>query len=416
MSDEKRMSSYLPYARQWINEEEIKEVEEVLRSDWITQGSRVSEFECALAEFVGAKYAVALSSGTAALHAACFVAGIKEGDEVITTPITFAATSNSILYLGGRPVFADIKENTYNIDPQQIEKKLTSATRAIIPVDFAGQPADLEKIHQIAQKHGLVVIEDAAHALGAEYKSYSQSEVPGPGSKTNSRRKKEEWIKVGSCGHCDMTVFSFHPVKLITTGEGGVVITNNKDYYEKLLLFRSHGITKNAKKMRNKEEGPWYYEMGLLGYNYRITDFQCVLGLGQLRRLQEFLAGRKEIVKMYNQAFQNIEEVITPYERPQVKPAWHLYVIRLKLSQLTATRRQIFESLRKSNIGVNVHYIPVYYHPYYQELGYKRELCPKAEKYYEEALTLPLFPRMKDRDVLKVIYTVKKTITRCRGK
>jgi len=410
------MSSYLPYARQWISEEDIKEVEKVLRSDWITQGRRVSEFERALAEFVGVKYAVALSSGTAALHAACFAAGIKQGDEVITTPVTFAATSNSILYLGGRPVFADIKEDTYNIDPQQIEKKLTSATRAIIPVDFAGQPADLEKIDQIAQKHSLVVIEDAAHALGAQYESCFQLKVSSSGSKTNLGKKKEEWIKVGSCRHSDMTVFSFHPVKLITTGEGGVVVTNNKDYYEKLLLFRSHGITKDAKKMRNKEEGPWYYEMGLLGYNYRITDFQCVLGLGQLRRLREFLAGRKEIVKMYNQAFQNIEEVITPYERPQVKPAWHLYVIRLKLSQLTATRRQIFESLRKYNIGVHVHYMPVYYHPYYQKLGYNKGLCPRAERYYEEALTLPLFPKMKDKDVLKVIDGVKKVITGYRGK
>ena len=414
MSDEERMPTYLPYARQWISEEDIKEVEKVLRSDWITQGSRVSEFEQALAEFVGAKYAVALSSGTAALHAACFAASIKQGDEVITTPITFAATSNSILYLGGKPVFADIKGDTYNIDPQQIEKKLTSATRAIIPVDFAGQPADLEKIYQIAQKHGLVVIEDAAHALGAEYKNCSKCEVPGPGSKINSRRKKEEWIKVGSCRHSDMTVFSFHPVKLITTGEGGVVITNNKNYCEKLFLFRSHGITKNEKKMRNKEEGPWYYEMGLLGYNYRITDFQCALGLGQLRRLGEFLARRREIVKMYNQAFRNIEEVITPYERPQVKSAWHLYVIRLKLSQLTATRRQIFEFLRKHNIGVHVHYIPVYYHPYYQELGYKKGFCSKAEQYYEEAITLPLFPKMKNKDVSKVINAVKKIITRCK--
>lgn len=220
------------------------------------------------------------------------------------------------------------------------------------------------------------MIEDAAHALGAEYKICSQSEVPPPGSKTNPKRKKEEWIKVDSCGHSDMTVFRFHPVKLITTGEGGVVVTNNKDYYEKLLLFRSHGITKNGKRMRNKEEGPWYYEMRLLSYNYRITDFQCVLGLGHLRRLREFLARRREIVKMYNQAFQNIEEVITPHKRPPVKPIWHLYVVRIKLSQLTATRRQILESLRRYDIGVNVHYIPVYYHPYYQGLGYKKGLCP----------------------------------------
>jgi len=402
------MLTYLPYARQWISEEEIKEVEKVLRSDWITQGSRVSEFEHALAEFLGVKYVVVLSSGTAALHAACFAASIKDHDEVITTPITFAATSNSILYPGGRPVFADIKGDTYNIDPEEIEEKLTSATRAIIPVDFAGQPVESEKIHQIAQKHNLVVIEDGAHALGAEYKT---SSLPGAEGLTRT-----DWVKVGSCYHSDMTVFSFHPVKLITTGEGGAVVTNNKDYYKKLLLFRSHGITRNGKKMINKEEGSWYYEMRLLGYNYRITDFQCALGIGQFRRLEKFLARRREIVNAYNQAFQNTEEVITPYERPEVKSAWHLYVVRLKLSRLTATRRQVFESLRRYNIGVHVHYIPVYYHPYYQELGYKKGLCPRAEEYYEEAITLPLFPKMEDKDVLRVINGVKNVIKKCRAR
>lgn len=402
------MLTYLPYARQWISEEEIKEVGKVLRGDWITQGSGVSEFEHALAEFLGVKYAVALSSGTAALHAACFAAGIKDHDEVITTPITFAATSNSILYLGGRPVFADIKGDTYNIDPEEIEGKLTSATRAIIPVDFAGQPVESEKIHQIAQKHNLVVIEDGAHALGAEYKT---SSLPGTEGLTRT-----DWVKVGSCYHSDMTIFSFHPVKLITTGEGGAIVTNNKDYYKKLLLFRSHGITKNGKKMTNKEEGAWYYEMRLLGYNYRITEFQCALGLGQLMRLEEFLVRRRKIVKMYDQAFESVEEVITPYERPEVKSAWHLYVVRLKLSRLTATRKQIFESLRRCNIGVHVHYIPVYCHPYYQELGYKKGLCPRAEEYYEEAITLPLFPKMEGKDVLRVINGVKNVIKKCRAR
>jgi len=405
------MSTYLPYARQWISEEEIKEVEKVLRNDWITQGSGVSEFECALAEFVGVKYAVALSSGTAALHAACFVAGIKQGDEVITTPITFAATGNSILYLGGRPVFADIKEDTYNIDPQEIRGKLTSATRAIIPVDFAGQPADLEKINQIARKNNLVLIEDAAHALGAEYKISSQSRVLSSRPKTYLKRKKEEWIKVGSCHHSDMTVFSFHPVKLITTGEGGAVVTNNKDYYEKLLLFRSHGITKNRKKMINKEEGSWYYEMQELGYNYRITDFQCRLGISQLKKLDKFIKRRKKIVKRYNEAFKDIEGIIIPYEKPEVKSAWHIYVIRLKLDKLRGTREEIFEALRRENIGVQVHYIPIYYHPYYQKLGYEKGLCPRSEKYYKEAITLPLFPKMSDKDVEKVINAVKKITT-----
>ena len=380
-------TKFLPYGHQWIDEKDIESVVEVLRGDWITQGPKIREFEEAVAEFVGAKYAVALSSGTAALHAACFVAGITSRHEVIITPITFAASSNCILYLGGKPVFTDIKEDTYNIDAGKIERKITSKTKAIIPVDFAGQPADLDEIYEIAKERNLIVIEDASHALGAEYKGK----------------------KIGSIS--DMTIFSFHPVKPITTGEGGMVVTDNKGFYEKLLMFRTHGITKNKVKLI-KNEGPWYYEMQELGYNYRITDFQCVLGISQLKKLDKFIGQRREIVKRYNEAFKNIEEIIVPYEKPEIKSAWHIYAIRLKLDRLKISRKEIFEALRAENIGVHVHYIPVYYHPYYQKLGYKKGLCPKAERYYEEAITLPLFPKMSDKNVEDVVEAVKKVIIR----
>lgn len=378
-------NKFLPYGHQWIDDEDIKSVIEVLKSDWMTQGPKIKEFEEAVAKFLGAKYAVALSSGTAALHAACFAAGITPGHEVITTPITFAASSNCIIYMGGSPVFADIKEDTYNIDPEGIKKKITNKTKAIISVDFAGQPADLDEIYEIAKEYNLIVIEDASHALGAEYKGK----------------------KVGSLS--DLTIFSFHPVKHITTGEGGMIVTNNKEFYEKLLMFRTHGITKNKVKLI-KNEGPWYYEMQELGYNYRITDCQCALGISQLKKIDKFIRRRKEIVKRCNEAFENMEEIITPYEKPNVKSAWHIYVIRLKLDKLKSTRKEIFEALRVENIGVHVHYIPLYYHPYYQKLGYQRGLCPKAEKYYEEAITLPLFPKMSDKDVEDVIFAVKKVI------
>jgi len=385
-----KRQNYLPYGHQYIDDEDIKEVVKVLKGDWITQGPKVAEFGKALADYTGAKYAVVFNSGTAALHAACFAAGIKEGDEVITTPISFVATSNCILYRETKPVFADIKEDTYNINPEEIKKKITPRTKAIILVDFAGQPADLEEIYQIAKEHNLIVIEDASHALGSEYRYHLPFTI--------HYSQIDKWIKVGSCTHSDMTTFSFHPVKNITTGEGGAVTTNNKEFYEKLLLFRNHGITKNPDKFLNKEFGlshhspftihhshSWYYEMQELGYNYRLTDFQCALGISQLKKLNGFL-----------------------------RRAWHIYVIRLKLNKLKATRREIFETLRRENIGVQVHYIPIYYQPYYQRLGYKKGLCPVAERYYEEAITLPIFPKMEERDILRVINTVNKIVTRFR--
>lgn len=379
--------NFLPYGHQWISEEDVQSVAEVLRSDWITQGAKINEFESAIAHFVHAKFAVAFSSGTAALHGACFAIGLGKGDEVITSPLTFVASSNCILYLNGRPVFADIKSGTYNIDPQQIEKVITNRTRAILSVDFAGHPADFNEISQIAAKYHLKVIEDASHAFGAEY-----------------RRRK-----IGSLS--DLTVFSFHPVKSITTGEGGIVTTDQQEFYNRLLLFRTHGIEKNL-----KSRDPWYYEMQQLGYNYRITDFQCALGLSQLRKIKVFIKRRRQIAAQYQAAFTPIDEVIVPHEVPNVKSAWHIYVIRLKLRYLTVSRKEIFEALRKENIGVQVHYIPVYYHPYYQALGYKQGLCPKAEKYYEEVITLPIFPKMNDANVQSVISSVSKVIRTYRKK
>jgi len=377
---------FIPYGRQWIDEEDIQAVIEVLRSDFLTTGPKIKEFEQKFAEAVGAKYAVAVSNGTAALHAACYAAGIVEGDEVIVTPITFAASANCILYRGGVPVFADIDPKTYNIAPKEIRKKITAKTKAIIPVHFTGQPCDMDEINKIAKEYNLMVIEDAAHALGAKYKGR----------------------RVGSIS--DMTTFSFHPVKHITAGEGGMITTNDQELYHQLMLFRSHGITRNKELLHNKEEGPWYYEQLDLGYNYRITDIQCALGLSQLKKLEKFVARRKEIVAQYNQAFKEIEGVVIPYQDKYADSSWHLYVIQLELDKLKVGRKEIFEALKELNIGVNVHYIPVYYFPYYQKLGYQKGLCPNAEHLYERMITLPLFPQMTDVDVERVINSVSRVL------
>lgn len=373
--------SYLPYGKQWIEDDDIEAVVNVLKSDFLTTGPAIKQFEEKVADYVGAKYAVAFSNGTAALHGACFVAGIGEGDEVITTPITFAASANCVRYVGGTVVFADINEDTYNIDPIEIEKKITSKTKAIIPVHFTGQPAEIYAIHSLAKKHNLIVIEDCAHALGAEYKGQ----------------------KIGALS--DMNMFSFHPVKHVTTGEGGVITTDNEEYYKNLLKFRSHGITRDGQSL-SRNDGPWYYEMQFLGYNYRMTDIQAALGNSQLNKLDRFIARRREIVNMYNDAFHNHDYIVTPKQLLEANSSWHLYIIQLKLQKLNATRREIFESLVTQNIGVNVHYIPVHTLGYYQNLGYKAGSLPKAEALYEKMITLPLFPQMTDQDVQDVINTV----------
>jgi len=375
------MKKQIPYGHQWIDEKDIKEVVKVLKSDWITQGPKVEEFEKKIAEYCGSKYGVAVSSGTAALLAAYAVAGIKPGDEIITTPLTFAATANTIIFCGGKPVFADIKEDTLNIDPKEIEKKITKKTKAIVPVDFAGHPCDYDEILKIAKKYKLLIIEDAAHALGSEYKEK----------------------KIGN--FADLTILSFHPVKTITTGEGGMILTSNKNFYERLKILRHHGIVKKP------EKGGWYYEIKNLGYNFRLTDFQCALGISQLKKINKFIERRREIVTQYNQAFKNIREIITPTERSYVKSAWHIYLIQLRLDKLKASRKKIFEALQKERIGVQVHYLPLHLQPFYmKKFGYKIGDFPIAERYYQRAITLPLFPKMTNKDVNDVIRSVKKII------
>jgi len=380
------VKAIIPYAHQWIDEEDVDAVKEVLSGDWLTTGPTISAFEDRVSNYCASKYAVSFSSGTAALHSAVFAAGVDKGDEVIVTPMTFAASSNCILYNHGKPIFADIDRNTYNIDPEKIEKVISERTKAIIPVDFTGQPCDLDIIKSIADKYDLLVIEDSSHSLGASYKGK----------------------KIGSLS--DMTVFSFHPVKHITTGEGGIITTDSKELFEKLVMFRNHGITKNVGKFSNSNEGDWFYEQQFLGYNYRISDLQCALGISQLKKLDFFIKRRKEIVNRYNDAFNEIEGIITPHQLDFVDSSWHLYVCQLNLDTLDSNRRTIFDELRKRDIGVHVHYIPVYLHPYYQQLGYKKGLCPNAEWLYERIITLPLYPKMEERQISRVIEAVCRVI------
>lgn len=380
--------AFLPYGRQWLDENDIKAVVDVLNSDYLTTGPKIPEFEKAFAQYVGSKYAVAIANGTAALHAACFAAGIKEGDEVITTPITFAASANSVLYCGGKPVFADIDLSTYNIDPDEIRKQITSKTKAIIPVHFTGQPCDMTQIGEIAKKYNLIVIEDAAHAVGADYHGRT----------------------IGSLS--DMTTFSFHPVKHITTGEGGMITTNDGQLYKQLLLFRSHGITRDRDLMQEEYQGPWYYEQLELGYNYRMTDIQAALGLSQLNKVDKFIKRRREIAGMYSWAFRDEANLITPLQRDGCNSSWHLYVIRLNLKNLKCSRRDFFEYLLQEKIGVNIHYIPVYQHPYYQKNGYRDVMCPNSEQFYDTCISLPIFPKMTNEDVEDVVRSVKNILQR----
>ena len=379
-------STLLPYGRQSLDEADIAAVVDVLRSDWLTTGPKVGEFEEVFAKRVGASHAVSFSSGTAALHAAAFTAGLQPGDEAITTPLTFAATANCVLYQGATPVFADIDPFTLNVDPEQIKSKLTSKTRALLPVDYAGHPADLAVILDFARKHGLIVIEDACHALGAEY----------------------DGKRVGSIA--DMTVFSFHPVKHITTGEGGMVTTNDAKFAETLHRFRNHGISSDARSRQTA--GQWHYEMVLLGYNYRLPDFACALGIEQLKKLEANLARRREIAAEYSAAFRELPGVIAPNVRAEANPAWHLYPILVDLGKLTTDRAQFFRALRAENIGVNVHYIPVHLHPYYRDrFGYRGGEFPRAEDAYNRLISLPMFHSMTSGDVKDVIAAVTKVVS-----
>ena len=370
----------LPYGRQSIDEDDIQAVVEMLRSDWLTTGPKVAEFEEAFAEWVGAKYAVCFSSGTAALHGAAFVAGLREGDEALTSPLTFVATANCVLYQRATPVFVDVCADTLNLDPEQLECRISNKARAILAVDYAGHPADFEAIVRIAESRGLVVIEDACHALGAEYRGR----------------------RVGSLAH--LTVFSFHPVKHLSTGEGGMVTTDDAGWAQMLRQFRNHGISSEARERRG-----WQYEMVMLGFNYRLTDIACALGISQLTKIEANLARRREIAAQYAAALQGMPELVLPCVRPDVDPAWHLYPIRLNLGRLPATREQIFRALRAENIGVNVHYIPVHLQPYYRgRFGYRGGEYPVAENAYERLISLPMFHGMTDEDVGDVISAVEK--------
>lgn len=375
----------LPYGRQSVSEEDVQAVVRVLRSDWLTTGPMVAEFEQAFAEFVGARHAVSFSSGTAALHGAAFAAGFGPGDEAITTPNTFCATANCVVYQGAKPVFADICPDTLNIDPGQVARAITPRTKAILPVDYAGHPADLEPLMELAARHGLIVIEDACHALGAEYRGR----------------------RVGSISH--MTVFSFHPVKHITTGEGGMVATDNSDFARRLRLFRNHGIDSDFADRQSR--GDWLYQMVALGYNYRLTDIGCALGFSQLRKLSETLRRRREIAAAYDAAFRNLSGLASLVVRADVVPAWHLYPIRLNGDRLRTSRRDIFRALRAEGLGVNVHYIPVHLHPYYRaHFKHQDGEFPVAEEAYKWLISLPIFHGMEDRDVTDVVSAVKKVI------
>ena len=375
----------LPYGRQSLNEENIQAVVDVLRSDWLTTGPKVGEFEERFSAWVGAKYAVSFSSGTAALHATAFAAGLGPGDEAITTPMTFCATANCVLYHGAKPVFADVSADTLNLDPVEVGKRISPRTKAIVVVDYAGHPAELDALRSLAEQNGLLLIEDACHALGANYRGK----------------------RVG--GIANMTVFSFHPVKHLTTGEGGMVTTNDAALADTMRRFRNHGISSEARQ--RQESGQWFYEMVLLGFNYRLTDIACALGISQLEKLEPNLARRREIAAQYTKAFRNWPAIEVPAVRDGVDPAWHLYPIRLKLQSLAVGRADVFRALRAENIGVNVHYVPVHKHPYYQDrFAYLGGEYPVAEDAYERLISLPMFHAMTPQDVEDVIHALHKVV------
>ena len=376
----------LYYGHQYIDDADIQAVVDVLKSDYLTCGPKITELEAKLCEITGAKYAVVCSNGTAALHMACMAAGVEAGDEVITTPITFAASANCALYCGAKPVFADINDKTYNIDPASVKAVTTEKTKAVVAVDFTGQSVELDELMAHCKENNLVLIEDGAHVIGTKYKGQSNGSI------------------------ADMTTFSFHPVKTVTGGEGGAVMTNNEEYYQKLLLARSHGITRDTAFMEEEPHGGWYYEQVSLGYNYRMTDIQAGLLISQLDKLPMFSQRRKEIVAKYNEAFLQIPEIQVQEEIPESDTTRHLYILRIKPDMLTINRREFYDALAAENIMCNVHYIPTYYFPHYQRLGYEKGICPKAEKLYDEMMSLPLYYGMTDQDAEDVIAAVKKLV------
>lgn len=380
-------STPLSYGRQYIDEEDIRAVTETLQSDYLTCGPRITQLEHKLCAITGAKYCVAVSNGTAALHIAALAAGIGPGDEVITTPITFAASANCALYCGARPVFADIDPDTYNISPASIRAHITPRTRAVVAVDFTGQAAELDEIRAICREHNLTLIEDAAHAIGTRYKGQP----------------------VGSIA--DMTTFSFHPVKTVTAGEGGAVTTDNRELYDRLVLLHAHGITRDRDQMAHPTDDPWYNEQTAYGFNYRMTEFQAALLMSQLDKLERFSRRRKEIVQKYDEAFSRIPQIQVQREIPASDTTRHLYILRLRSEMMRCTRREFFDAMAAEGVHSQVHYMPVYWHSYYENLGYEKGLCPQAERYYQEVMSLPLYYSLTDRDVEDVIRIVEKLVS-----
>lgn len=374
------------YGKQSIDESDIEAVISVLRSDFLTQGPMIERFERRVAEYCGAKYAVAVTNATSALHIACKAAGLAHGSILWTSPITFVASANCGRYCGAKVDFVDIDDATYNMSVEKLEDKLAAGGRpkVVVPVHLCGQSCDMERIYALSKKYGFAVIEDASHALGATYKD----------------------TRVGSCAYSDMTVFSFHPVKIITTGEGGMVLTNNKALYEKLVLYRSHGITRDSAKMTKETEGPWYYQQIKLGYNYRMTDIQAALGYSQMGRLEAFVARRRELAKRYDGMLADLP-LKTPKQSRGTNSSWHIYVVRLDRTRVKKSKTQIFEEMKKRGVTLNLHYIPVHLQPYYQALGFKEGDFPVSERYYKEALTLPLYYELTDEQQEEIVEALK---------
>jgi perosamine synthetase len=391
----------IPYGRQTVSKGDISAVVKTLKSAWLTQGPKASEFEREIASYCGAKYVVAVSSGTAALHLACLAAGIKRKDTVITSPLTFAASANCVLYAGGLPLFADIEKDTGNLDSEAIKNIIAKMRaqqlknlRAIIPVHYAGHPCNMQEIGKIARRHGLFVIEDACHALGAEYSSI--------------KNKRRIWHKVGSCEDSDMAVFSFHPVKSITTGEGGAVTTNDPNLYKRLIRLRNHGIAKTKDLLLNKKLSRynWYYEMQLLGFNYRMTDIQASLGISQMKNLKKFILKRRRIAKLYLKKLAGSGIFDLPTHKENAKSSFHLFHLRVK-EKYIGKKQILLNHLRDKGIGTQVHYIPVYSHPYYRRLGYKPGLCPIAENFFNRVFSIPIYPGLRNSELNLIIKILK---------
>lgn len=386
--------SNIPYGRQDISQADIDAVVAVLRSDFLTQGPAVPAFEKAVANYCGAQHAVAVNSATSALHIACLALGVGKGDVVWTTPVTFVASANCALYCGAQIDFVDIDPRTYNISVECLAEKLAHAEnignlpKVVIPVHLCGQPCDMAVIRALSEQYGFKIIEDASHAIGGNYRGEP----------------------IGNCGYSDITVFSFHPVKIITTGEGGMAMTNDAQLAKRMQLLRSHGITRDESEMTHAPDGPWYYQQVDLGYNYRMTDLQAALGLSQMQRLNEFVTKRHTIAKRYDQLLAGMQ-LITPWQHVDSYSGLHLYVIRLKLGEINKTHRQVFEALREAGVGVNLHYIPVYLQPYYEGLGFRAGYCPEAEQYYTEVISLPMYPGLTAVQQDKVIEVLRQITT-----